>query len=247
MHPDLTIAVRLQELDAHAAELIKEIAALPRHIAEIEKKLESHQRRLDADRAAMIANQRERKRLEAEILTQDQKKSKLRDQMAGAKTNDQYRAFQHEIDFCEQEVRKFEDRILDLMGESEALDKNVQTAEAALKIERQQVDAENAEAKERTIRFQNELNSSAGERAALAASMTPAVLTNYERIRKGRGGFAVAEILLGRCSRCQIVLRPQLSQEIRRGEKIFVCESCGRMLYYNPPRSFDDLVPQSVR
>jgi len=52
--------------------------------------------------------------------------------MLAAKNNDQYKAFQNEIEFCESEVRKHEDRILELMGESEPLDKNVKTAEKAL-------------------------------------------------------------------------------------------------------------------
>src|SRR5947208_470351 len=53
MLPDISRAIRLQNLDDRAAELTKEIATLPKHIAEIEKKLEAHQRRLDHDRAAL--------------------------------------------------------------------------------------------------------------------------------------------------------------------------------------------------
>src|SRR5271155_5534032 len=136
MLPDITRAIRLQILDDRAAELTKEIAALPKHIAEIEKKLEGHQRRLEHDRAALSANQKDRKRLEGEIQASEQKISKLKAQMMDAKTNDQYRAFQHEIDFCTQEIRKHEDRILELMGESEPLDKNVKAAEAAMATEK---------------------------------------------------------------------------------------------------------------
>src|SRR5207302_4592508 len=133
-----------------AAKLQKEIAELPRHIAKIEKALDQHIRKLDADRAALVANQRDRKRLEDDIKVQDQKISKLKDQMLQAKTNEQYRAFQHEIDFCAKEIRKSEDRILELMSESEPLDKNVKIAEAALKTEKVQVEAEKRETRERT-------------------------------------------------------------------------------------------------
>src|SRR3989442_2769782 len=101
MLPDIASAVRLQEVDNRLTDLTKEIAALPKHIAEIEKKLESHQRKLEADRAALSANQKERKKIEADIQLQEQKISKLKGQMLEAKTNDQYRAFQHEIEFCE--------------------------------------------------------------------------------------------------------------------------------------------------
>src|SRR5215471_11073657 len=116
---DLQLVIRLQEIDNRLADLAREIAALPRHIAEIERKLVAHERKLEADRAALIANQKERKSCDGDIQSQEQKVTKLKDQMLLAKTNDQYRAFQHEIEFCQKEIRKFEDRILELMGEAE--------------------------------------------------------------------------------------------------------------------------------
>ena len=96
MLPDIASVVQLQELYGRLTDLTKEIASLPKHIAEIEKKLDSHQRKLDADRAALTANQKDRKKLEGDIQVQEQKISKLKDQMLGAKTNDQFKAFQHE-------------------------------------------------------------------------------------------------------------------------------------------------------
>src|ERR1041384_728435 len=142
MLPDLKLAIRLQEIDKRLAELVREIAALPKHIAEIEKRLGSHERKLEADRAALTGNQKERKKCEGDIQIQEQKITKLKDQMLQAKTNDVYRAFQNEIEFCQKEIRKAEDRILELMGESEPLDKNVKAAEVSLKGEKAQVEAE---------------------------------------------------------------------------------------------------------
>src|SRR5579863_712476 len=130
--PEMTVEIeqvtRLQSLDLRIAELEREVATLPKHIAQIEKALDSHLRRLEADRAALVANQKERKALEDEVKVENQKISKLRDQMLGAKTNEQYRAFQNEIAFCEKAIRKDEDRILDLMSEAEPLDGNVKKA-----------------------------------------------------------------------------------------------------------------------
>src|SRR5271156_5325024 len=142
MHPDTHLVIQLQSLDQKISALEKEGAALPKHIATIEKALESHNRKLEADRAALAANQKDRKKLDGEIQVHQQKISKLREQMLGAKTNEQYRAFQHEIEFAEKEIRKAEDRILELMGESEPLDQNVKKAEGALKEEKSSVEAE---------------------------------------------------------------------------------------------------------
>jgi uncharacterized protein len=240
MLPDIASAVRLQELDNRRTELSKEIASFPKHIAEIEKKLEAHQRKLDADRAALSANQKDRKKLEGDIQMQEQKISKLRDQMLQAKTNEQYQAFQHEIGFCESEIRRSEDRILDLMSESEGLEKNVKAAETALKTEKTQVEAEKQQARERTEADQKALDELENNKKAIVASMNPAVYKNYERIR-GRRGSAVAEVIDGRCSVCHISVRPQYLQDIKHGEQVLFCESCQRILYFNPPASFDDV------
>src|SRR6202163_2584361 len=139
MHPDVHLVIQLQSLDQKITTLEQEVAALPKHIAVIEKALESHIRKLEADKAALSANQKDRKKLEGDIQVHEQKVSKLRDQMLLAKTNEQYRAFQNEIDFVAKEIRKAEDRILELMAESEPLDQNVKKAEVALKEEKQVV------------------------------------------------------------------------------------------------------------
>ena len=247
MLPDIKHAIRLQLLDDRVAVLTKEIAAFPKHIAEIEKKLEAHQRHLESQRAALVANQKERKRLEGEVQVQDQKISKLKNQMMEAKNNEQYHAFQHEIQFCQAEIRRFEDRTLELMTESEPLEKNVKAAEADLAQEKKQVDAEKVLASDRTAADRKEIETLKVERATIVPQMTPRVFSEYERIRKGRAGVAIAEAVNGRCSKCNIGLRPQFLQELKLGQSIMVCESCKRMIYYNPPQSFEDLVPESVR
>jgi len=240
MHPDTHLVIQLQSLDQRAAALEKEVAALPKHIAAIEKTLEGHLRRLEADKAALAANQKERKKIEGDIQLNQQKVSKLRDQMLGAKTNEQYRAFQHEIDYAEKETRKAEDRILELMAESEALDGNVKKAEAALKEEKTVVEAEKASARERTASHQAQLDQLRGERGVVAAKLPRATLAAYDRIWKKRNGVVVAEAVGGRCTACQITLRPQYFQDLRRGDQVMFCESCGRIVYYNPPVHTED-------
>lgn len=214
---------------------------LPKHIAAIEKTLDTHNRKLEADRAALTANLKDRKSLEGDIQVHEQKISKLRDQMLQAKTNEQYRAFQHEIEFVEKEIRKAEDRILELMGESEPLDANVKKAEIALKEEKKVVEAEKTRARERTAADQAALDQLHKERAESTAKLKPTVVKQYEHIRKKWHGVAIAEVSGGRCGACQIELRPQYLQDLRRGEELMTCETCGRFVYVNPPVHVEDV------
>ena len=234
MLQDLALALRLQALDRKIAGLENEIATLPKHVAEIEKRLEAHTRRLEADRAALSANQRDRKKLEGDIQVHQQKISKLRDQILQAKTNEQYRAFQNEIGYIENEIRKTEDRILDFMEQSEPLEKNVKTAEVNLKKEQQDVEREKARARERTAADQKELGERRAERSSIVEQMDAKLYAHYERIRKKTKNTAIADATEGRCDACQIALRPQFFQDLRKGEQIMFCESCGRILTYNP-------------
>jgi len=245
MLADLKLAIRLQEIDNCLVDLQREIAALPVHISAIEKKLVAHERKLEADRAALAANQKERKQCESDIQVQDQRISKLKGQMIEAKTNEQYRAFQGEIEFCEAEIRKLEDRILDLMAESEPLDRNVKSAEASLRTEKLQVEAEKSRARERTAADQKASAELQQDRSAIVAKMTPATVLRYERARKSRRGIGVAEVVDGRCTACNMSLRPQYFQDLKKDDQVLSCESCQRLLYYHPPVTIDDLTGEA--
>ncbi len=241
MTSEIDLVIRLQDIDQRIAELQKEIATLPKRVASIEKALEQHQRRLEVDRAALAANLRERKKCEGEIQLQEQKISKLRDQLLIAKTNDQYKAFQSEITFCEVQTKKYEDRILELMSESEPFDKAVKAAEERLKAEKASVDREKKNAELRTAEDKKQLAKVTAEHESVAAGVKPQVLKEYKRILKKHSGAAIADATDGRCDGCNMMLRPQFYQELKLSNgQVIHCESCGRILTYNPPVVVDE-------
>ncbi len=240
MIPDLQLVIQLQSLDQKVSQTQQEVSALPKHLARIEKALDAHLRKLEADRAALSANQKERKKLEGDIQAQEAKISKLRTQMLEAKTNQQYQAFQGEIDFCQKAIRKAEDRTLDLMAESELLDRNVKVAEAALAQEREQVDAEKQRARARTDVDQKLLDDLKQERRAIVERVSPKVISTYERLRKRHKGLVVAGAVEDRCQACNMTMRPQFYQDLKKGDQILLCECCHSILYYNPPVVAED-------
>ena len=150
------------------------------------------------------------------------------------KTNKEFHALQHEISGAQDEIRAFEDRILEFMVQADELGADVKAAEGALAEAKKQGEAERARLATERARVEAEMAARLAERDAAAARVTRASLALFESIRRSRG-IAVTEMRDGRCSICQMSLRPQVAQVVRRNDSITQCESCSRILYYVPP------------
>jgi hypothetical protein len=149
------------------------------------------------------------------------------------KTNDQYKALMQEIQFAEQEIRANEDKILDLMVNAEARDKDVKAAEAELKAETAEIEKEKEQARQRTVEDEEQLAEWNAKRDKLRGGVGPDVLRHYERVLKFRGS-GLSEVRDQKCMTCRVMLRPQTYNEVRAGNTVIECESCQRILYFNP-------------
>jgi predicted nucleic acid-binding Zn-ribbon protein len=233
MLPDIDKLLELQVADKEIRRLREEVAALPKRVAVIEQKLAGTNAHLEKVRAAAKADDANRKKFEANIKDLQGKISKYRDQSLDVKTNEQYKALLHEIEFSEQEIRLNEDRILEVMVNVDAREKDVKTAEAEFKAETAEIEREKEDARRVTAEDQKKLTEWNAKRDALRHGVSEDVLRQYERVAKFRG-TGLAEVRDQKCMGCQVMLRPQTYNEVRNGEKVMVCESCSRVYYFNP-------------
>ena len=123
MLPEIDNLLHLQEADKEIRRLQDEIAELPKRVAAIEHKLANTKLQLEKAQAAVKADEAARRQYEAAITAVRGKISKYRDQSLDVKTNDQYKALLHEIQFAEKEIAATEDKILELMVNADARDR----------------------------------------------------------------------------------------------------------------------------
>ncbi len=233
MLPELDKLLELQAADKEIRRLQDEVAALPKRTAVIEQKLTGTKAHLEKVRVAAKGDEANRKKFEANIKDLQAKISKYRDQSLDVKTNDQYKALLHEIQFAEQEIRLNEDRILEVMVNVDAREKDVKAAEAELKEETAEIEKEKEEARKVTAEDQKKLAEWNAKRNALRQAISEDLLRHYERVLKFRGS-GLAEVRDHKCMGCQVMLRPQIYNEVRIGEKVVICDSCQRIYYYIP-------------
>ena len=248
MLPDLKTAIELQQVDLRVAELTSQIDALPSQIENLEAQLRDFIRAHEERKQRLAANQKERRELDSEIQSIQTKISRHKDQLYQVKSNEQFKAMKHEIEVEEENIRKIEDQILEKMMEAEQLEKLVRDAASRLDGEKARVATAIRQLEsERRVDTQerDELQS---RRQELSDALSDAVRQLYERVRSVRRGVAVAEVRDGCCTRCNVRLRPQAYNDVRTGESIVSCESCGRILYYveRPPEDGHSTGPSDL-
>ena len=235
MTSDLQNLIELQQIDSQIAALQAEIAALPKHVAAIEAKLAGSKAKVEAAVAAGKADDAARRKHESDIQDQQQKISKYRNQSLNVKTNDEYRALMHEIQFAETNIAKLEDKILELMVAADTRKETLKKAEAELKTDAAENDREKEEARQRTAADEKELAELATRRNDLRAAVNEDVLRHYDRVLKLRGTALAAVYDKQMCSGCSVLLRPQVFQDVMTNERFLTCDTCKRILYYVPP------------
>lgn len=233
MLADIENLLKLQETDKEIRRLQDEIAELPKRVAAIEEKLAGTKAQLDKAQAAVKADEAARKKHDAAITDLRGRISKYRDQSLDVKTNEQYKALLHEIQFAEKEIGEIEDKILEIMVNADARATEVKAAQAELKEETAEIEKETEQARQRTAEDEKLLAEWRAKRDLLRAGVDEDLLQQYERVSKFRG-TGIAEVRDHKCMGCQVMLRPQIYNDIRSSDKIVYCDSCQRVLYLSP-------------
>jgi predicted nucleic acid-binding Zn-ribbon protein len=234
MNDELRTLWALHELDDR---LVQVQEVLRRHPAErraAETAVEAEQARLAAHQQRIAELRTSRRLIEQDIELLGGEEKRFQGQLPMIKKNEEYQALLHEISDRRTKRSDLETEVLIRMEEEEQLAGALPGIDKALAEARAAADARivavaAAEQKERS-----EAESLEERRVALLPSLPPGTRTRYERIRESLGGRAVVPIMKGACGGCFRGQPPQVLQEARRGDRLLVCDGCGRLLV-NPP------------
>jgi uncharacterized protein len=239
--------LELQNADLRLYEARKRLAGFPGKIAELDASLGSAKAELERGKAAQLAAVKDRKKYDLDVEQWKERVRKYKDQSSQVKTNEAYKALQHEIEQAEAQIAEAEDRLLEQMVASEEYDRQVKAAEKRLKEAEAMAAAQRAKIEAERAATEKEVGELEADRNRLVPAISENLLDNYERIARKHNGTALAEVRDEKCTACGMRVRPHVFQEMRRAnsEELFHCETCTRILYYVEPDSAAAAAPAS--
>lgn len=235
MNADLQHLIALQTIDSALHDAERRLADEPARLKALDTRLDGARAAVDEAKARIAANQAARRDIEKDVVLHQGRLSKYRDQSMAVKTNEEFHAIQHQMAFEQNEIKTHEDRMLERMMEADDLTSGLKAAEADLATAQKEVEAEKrAIAAEHDV-LRARVETLRTERATVVSGISADALGVFDLVAKRRGGIGIAEAKDGICTVCHVRLRPQVFNTVRRNEAILQCDSCQRILFFNPP------------
>jgi uncharacterized protein len=238
MNRDLEHLIVLQAQDLELQRLKQEQAEAPRRVTAAEAALKSIEQALAKTQEGLTREEKLRRSQELEADSHRSKIARLRKQMDAATSGAQIAALEHEIGFAEAAIRKLEDEEIASLERTEELEAAQTAGAEGVASAKSSLESERSRAAATAERTREGIAGIEAERLALRAQIGEGPLASYDRVAKSRGS-GISEAVDHKCSACQMMVRPQRWNDLTgpdHDDQIFTCETCGRMLFWDPRR-----------
>ena len=237
MHPAIPHLMDLQKLDQLIAALRADLESLPKRMREADAQLNGARAAVVSSKERLTQSITQRKKFELDVNQWRDRAKKYREQSSSVKTNEAYKALQHEIANAEKEVSQGEDLVLEQMMGVEEAERRIKHFEADLKEAEQSVATEKKQIEVQYGGQKKKLEADLAKREEIAKKVPEQLLELYSRIARRNPGSVMAEVRDDQCRACGMRVLPHTIQLLKSetDEEIFRCETCGRILYSLEP------------
>jgi predicted nucleic acid-binding Zn-ribbon protein len=224
--------IHLQELDKNIISTSLFLENIPIQIKQINEKKDACSQILTLAKEKMVHNQKKRRDLEAEVKDIKEKASKYNRQLNAVKTNIEYKSLLKEIEETQQKIDRSEEEIISEMLFADEIEEEIKAAtqkynEEGIKFskEKKSLEHEKEELESKRKEFEQ-------EKKQILPQIPPDQQNIYLKIFDKNNSIALSPVKGEFCTMCHVRVRPQMLNEIKKEEKIILCENCGRILYW---------------
>jgi len=229
---ELAKLIDLQKSDTKIRQLKQAIETASERRASLEQEFEQHassireiQKRRDDLTAERAANENQIAENKTYLERADRN-------LKHSQNQKEYETAMREIDALNKQVTALETKVVELLGSIEEVEKELETRAEEINT----LDAKRSEAMAafdlEVAGNQADLENESAKRKVVFDTLPSQLASVYDRLaQRSRDGIAVAEVVNGSCTACNMSLRPQMNVEVKKSDKIITCENCSRILY----------------
>ena len=230
MYNRLKILYQFQQIDDQLDELEELRGDLPNAVRELEDQINSLKEDTSSKEKEQKDSLKKREENEGEIEKQKENQKKFKAQLYQVRNNKEYDALTKEIDHTDDLISKLEAENDGLADLSKSLTDQIEDIKPKFFELKDELKAKEADLKEIIKANEKEEAKLLKERKKIEGEVKKPDLSAYKRIRKAKRGKAVSTIKRSACSGCHNIVPSQRQLEIRRNNRLFFCEYCGRIL-----------------
>ncbi|MCK4225521.1 hypothetical protein KAX29_01380 [candidate division WOR-3 bacterium] len=228
----MKILIGLYEKDKEIDKIKNLEIEVPKKIAKLDEELEDLSKEFNEAKETSDKIDVKRRELERRVEEQRLNLDNFRKRKREAHSNKEFQALKREIEDTEKKIIQLEDELIEVYIEKEDQEKITNKTRIIFEEKEKKV-------REKEELLNRELNKSkenlilkADERTRIAARLQDErLLKSYNRLKNSRGsGVSIIENEI--CTECHSIIPLQLFVEVKKGNKIYTCQSCGRILIY---------------
>jgi len=235
LHAQIEILASLQTVDRE----IKEQTGIKQ---ELLGELQTKDKEIEAKKREIVLltgvySEKEKLRQEKDRVLQDEGKKTMdrRMRMNRIKNIKELQALQREIEQIKQNNGELEEDLIKIMEEIDGIKAALKSKEEELAKVQDEWRQKQEQMRAQISGIDQAVSEAATRRQSIASQVTRDLISRYELIFSRRGGTAVVEVAGGICQGCYMNIPPQLLNEIIKSEKVNLCPSCQRIIYYKAP------------
>jgi uncharacterized protein len=230
LYDRLKILFLLQTIDNQLDELEELRGDLPNMVRQLEEKINGMVEDIKAKESEQKDSLKKRDHNEDEIEKLKENQKKFKAQLYQVRNNKEYDALTKEIDHTEEQVNKLELENDSLADKSKVLTQEIEEINPRLDELKKELKEKEADLKDIIKANEREELKLLEERKKIEGAVKKSDIAAYSKIRKAKKGLAVATIKRSACSGCHNIVPSQRQLEIRRNNRLYFCEYCGRIL-----------------
>ena len=226
----------LQTIMTALHEREKQMSVKPDSFAAVDREYQAAHEEVTRLQGQLDTLGKERRRVDGELSDQQELLKKYQGQLMQVKNQQQYAAAWKEIDAARKHVKELEDSVLKTMTEAEGLQSQLDARKGGHDELQSRYDAAHADWQHSLGDLRDEAEKLRKKAKQVEATIPPRLLAEFQKIFRQRQQIAVSRVNADTCSTCRNRVRPQVAQQLKRGEMVH-CEGCHRILYLERPTS----------